>query len=241
MSDVVLKVDNLSQHFKLGSGTLKAVDGVSFEVRKGEVLGIVGESGCGKTTVGRTVIGLYPPTGGSVYLNGTRISAGTKLLDKTARDYHEELAAIKADKKAEKKNKNTLKIQMIFQDPVSSLDPRLTVMDIIAEGLIIKGERNKEVIREKVYAVLEKVGLVKEHANRYPHEFSGGQRQRIGIARAVVMEPEVIIADEPVSALDVSIQAQVILLLNKLRNELGITIVFIAHDISVVKYFSDKI
>ena len=277
--EVLLKVENLSQHF----GPLKAVDNVSFEVKKGEVFGLVGESGCGKTTTGRTVIKLYNPTGGNVYFKGVRIGAGTltyrKAIVEARKNAKDQIASLKADTKANPDNKNdnenaikeiranlsslvkenraliksakydndhadrdlVTQIQMIFQDPIASLDPRMTVRDIIAEGLIIRGMKDKAKIDEMVYNVLETVGLVREHAERYPHEFSGGQRQRIGVARAVVMSPEVIIADEPVSALDVSVQAQVINLLNELKESLGLTILFIAHDLSVVKYFSDRI
>ena len=271
-NEVLLKVDHLCQYF----GFNKAVDDVSFEVRKGEVFGLVGESGCGKTTTGRTIIRLYDPTSGSVYFKGQRVVAGTLSYKKAIKAAEAEIKALKKELKtadgsryddisraivakkefiAEQKkeiksaihdqkhcDKDLItKIQMIFQDPIASLDPRMTVRDIIAEGLIINGMKDKKEIDEKVYKMLELVGLVKEHASRYPHEFSGGQKQRIGVARAVIMEPELIIADEPVSALDVSIQAQVINLLNDLREELGLTILFIAHDLSVVKYFSDRI
>ena len=347
---VLLRVEHLSQHFKLGKHVLRAVDDVNFEIYKGEVFGLVGESGCGKTTTGRTIIRLYDATGGSVYFDDKRIVAGTyeyktaikmarmqykmtvdalnKELKETPADQKEakqkevdeKIAALKADyervraenvekiksakfdhrncnkefakfevKKVddkyqpliaakqeevneaklnnaneaelEKKNQELIdlqaeykeakriaskdrimnKIQMIFQDPIASLDPRMTVRDIIAEGLIIRGIRDKKYIDEQVYRVLELVGLVQEHATRYPHEFSGGQRQRIGIARAIILNPDLIIADEPISALDVSIQAQVINLLNELRDRMGLTILFIAHDLSVVKYFSDRI
>ena len=220
----ILEVKNLCMTFstkKRGrSKVVKAVDNVSFNVMKGEVFGLVGESGCGKTTTGRTIIRLYNPLSGEVKYNGRVISG---KLDKDTHKYI------------------TDNIAMIFQDPIASLDPRMTVRDIIAEGLVIQGFTDKNYINEKVYEILETVGLVREHADRYPHEFSGGQRQRIGIARAVVMQPEMIIADEPISALDVSIQAQVINLLNDLRERLGLTIIFIAHDLSVVKYFSDRI
>ena len=333
--ETLLKVEHLCQYFKMGPGReLKAVDDVSFDIKKGEVFGLVGESGCGKTTTGRSIIKLYDITSGNVYFEGQRICAGTRSYKEAIRAartaYREKVAALNkqkteeiaqgADKaqaealnkklraeaeeqyrtavlenrkliasakhdqkfcdkdhaekvvaalkeemkgaiaacttdeerkKVEKDYKTRLRvagherivnrIQMIFQDPIASLNPRMTVRDIIAEGLIIHGIKDKEFIDEKVYNILEKVGLVREHAGRYPHEFSGGQRQRIGIARAVIMEPELIIADEPVSALDVSIQAQVINLLNDLRSELGITVLFIAHDLSVVKYFSDRI
>ena len=262
--ETLLKVENLCQYFRLDATTVnKAVDNVSFDIKKGEVFGLVGESGCGKTTTGRSIIKLYDITSGSVYFKGQRICAGTKAyedaiaaarkekrtcadpkrkqeLDDIILKNKTEIKAAKRDhKKADRKLVN--EIQMIFQDPIASLDPRMTVYETIAEGLKIRGEKDKKVIDEKVFKVLERVGLVREHASRYPHEFSGGQRQRIGVARAVVMEPELIIADEPVSALDVSIQAQVINLLNDLRHELGLTILFIAHDLSVVKYFSDRI
>ena len=271
--EVLLKVDHLCQYF----GFNKAVDDVSFEVHKGEVFGLVGESGCGKTTTGRTIIRLYDPTSGSVYFKGQRVAAGTMSYKKAIKEAEAEIKKLQAEARAAesagakaainekiaakkefiKEQKAEIKsavhdqkhcdkdlitkIQMIFQDPIASLDPRMTVRDIIAEGLIINGMKDKKEIDEKVFKMLELVGLVKEHASRYPHEFSGGQKQRIGVARAVIMEPELIIADEPVSALDVSIQAQVINLLNDLREELGLTILFIAHDLSVVKYFSDRI
>ncbi|MBQ4427030.1 MAG: ATP-binding cassette domain-containing protein [Oscillospiraceae bacterium] len=259
--EVLLDVQHLGMYFGSGAGALRAVDDVSFQIRRGEVFGLVGESGCGKTTTGRTIIRLYNASSGSVYFDGVRIVAGTasyyeeidsvreKLkkgeidkasADKRIAELKEEIASAKRDHKAAKKDLVT-QIQMIFQDPIASLNPRMTVREIIAEGLIIRGEKDKKVIDEKVYEMLELVGLVREHASRYPHEFSGGQRQRIGIARAVIMNPELLIADEPVSALDVSIQAQVINLLNELRERLGLTILFIAHDLSVVKYFSDRI
>ena len=218
-TDILLKVDGLCQYF----GATKAVDGVSFEIYKGEVFGLVGESGCGKTTTGRSIIGLYHITAGEIFFEGQRIAGGSKR------------------RKPAKNRKRTTDIQMIFQDPVASLNPRMTVKEIIAEGLVIRGIKDKALIDAKVYEILELVGLRREHAGRYPHEFSGGQRQRIGIARAVIMEPKLLIADEPVSALDVSIQAQVINLLKELQERLGLTILFIAHDLSVVKYFSDRI
>ena len=264
--EVLLKVDNLQQYFKLGKYENKAVDQVSFEVFKGEVFGLVGESGCGKTTTGRSIIRLYDITGGSVYYKGERICAGDRAyrdaIKKANKDFKdgkiskEECDKIVAENRAAKKlanadhkkwsrknSNNDLinEIQMIFQDPIASLDPRMTVRDIIAEGLIIRGVKDKEFIDQQVYKMLETVGLVQEHASRYPHEFSGGQRQRIGIARAVIMNPELIIADEPISALDVSIQAQVINLLHDLSEKMGLTILFIAHDLAVVKYFSDRI
>lgn len=230
--EVILKVEHLKQYFKDGNKYFKAVDDISFDIRKGEVFGLVGESGCGKTTTGRSIIKLYNPTGGTVYFNGEKISVGLMDLDKEAK---KEALAIN------KKHKTVTDIQMIFQDPIASLNPRMTVREIIAEGLKIRGIKDKKVIDEQVYSILETVGLVREHAGRYPHEFSGGQRQRIGIARAIIMNPSLIIADEPISALDVSIQAQVINLLNDLRKKMDLTILFIAHDLSVVKYFSDRI
>ena len=269
----LLRVENLSQHF----GSLKAVDNVSFSIKRGEVFGLVGESGCGKTTTGRSIIKLYNITSGNVYFKGVRIGAGTlsykKAVEDAVKKYREDVKLLKSEntlearekiqalkhelssfvkeqkrlvRKAKHDNnhvdkKLVTKIQMIFQDPVASLDPRMTVKEIISEGLVINGVKDKKLIEEKVYEILERVGLVREHAGRYPHEFSGGQKQRIGIARSVIMQPEMIIADEPVSALDVSIQAQVINLLNELRHDLGLTILFIAHDLSVVKYFSDRI
>ena len=262
--ETLLRVENLCQHFRLDAKTVnKAVDNVSFEIKKGEVFGLVGESGCGKTTTGRSIIKLYDITSGSVYFKGERICAGVKSykdaiaeakkekrgcsdpkrvaeLDKIIADNKAEMKKAQEDhKKADRKLVN--EIQMIFQDPNASLDPRMTVRDIIAEGLLIKGIKDKEYIDQKVFEMLETVGLVREHASRYPHEFSGGQRQRIGVARALIMEPSLIIADEPISALDVSIRAQVINLLDELRNNMGISILFIAHDLSVVKYFSDRI
>lgn len=264
--EVLLSVQNLQQYFKMGKRELKAVDNVSFDIYKGEVFGLVGESGCGKTTTGRSIIRLYDITGGSVYYKGQRICAGTRSYkdaikkahkdysaNKISKDEHDRIVAenraeIRAANKDHKrwsrtksKNQLTSEIQMIFQDPVSSLDPRMTVREIIAEGLIIRGIKDKKYIDEQVYKILETVGLVKEHATRYPHEFSGGQKQRIGIARAVIMDPKLIIADEPISALDVSIQAQVINLLNELSQKMGLTVLFIAHDLAVVKYFSNRI
>lgn len=327
---VLLKVEHLEQYFKLGKKTLKAVDDVNFEIYEGEVFGLVGESGCGKTTTGRSIIKLYDITGGSIYFDGSRIAAGINEYKeaianakneyrKIAKDINQQLKTASEDEKVslsnkladakskcddvvaknveeikkakydhkncdkefaahqvelvkekyapllenldsksdeekaeimEKYNEEILlakkdrimnKMQMIFQDPIASLDPRMTVHDIIAEGLVVRGIRDKKFIDKEVYRVLELVGLVPEHASRYPHEFSGGQRQRIGIARAIILNPQLIIADEPISALDVSIQAQVINLLNELRDKMGLTTLFIAHDLSVVKYFSDRI
>lgn len=324
--DVLLRVEHLCQYFKMEGGELKAVDDVSFDIRRGEVLGLVGESGCGKTTTGRSIIKLYDITSGNIYFKGVRISAGTRSyrdrirqaqseykeaaaaleqqakngeidqaaraerlarlraqrdetvaaqrrlireaqydqknsdrmyrarqVERIEREYAPKLAAAQGEalaalnaeyKDALRKARKTrlvTQIQMIFQDPIASLDPRMTVREIISEGLIIQGERDHKAINERVYEMLELVGLVREHAGRYPHEFSGGQRQRIGVARSIIMRPDLIIADEPVSALDVSIQAQVINLLNDLRERFGLTILFIAHDLSVVKYFSDRI
>lgn len=322
-AEKLLELKHVKQYFHFKNSEvkyLKAVHDVSFDVYKGEVFGLVGESGCGKTTTGRDILRLYPITSGDIYLEGVRIAAGTRWNEKEIKwtgirakaeikdleakksDYEpdspeaaaidkkiaeikekveairtEQLAKIKAaheDNKhvnqnlvaheieaVEKKRKEGLlteeqyktalaeakrttlshKVQMIFQDPIASLNPRMTVRNIIAEGLIINGVKDKEYIDQEVNRVLKLVGLVPEHATRYPHEFSGGQRQRIGIARAIIMKPELIVADEPVSALDVSVQAQVINLLNELRNTLGLTIIFIAHNLSVVKYFCDRI
>lgn len=358
-NEIILKVNNLKQYFKSGFGRnkilVKAVDDVSFEIKKGEVFSLVGESGCGKTTTGRTIIKLYKSSGGEIYFHNTRILSDVKAAKKEFKEsmkaarfdlrskkitrdrfdilrqeakqklksakkdknfenildakgiqaskniesleeyktidenYSEriklsekkikELLDAKKEKSINKKNlkeinleikketktlnlnklrkkqdinnlkyrlvnKNKLlmrKMQMIFQDPIASLNPRMTVKEIIAEGLRINGYKNEEVIDRKVKEALETVGLVPEHASRYPHEFSGGQRQRIGIARSLVVEPSFIVADEPISALDVSIRAHIINLLNELREEKGITILFIAHDLSVVKYFSDRL
>lgn len=220
----ILEIKNLSVHFQSGKrrkkALVKAVDDVSFDVYESETFGLVGESGCGKTTTGWTVIRLYNPTSGSILFQGRDI---TGRMNRELRKYL------------------TSNISMIFQDPVESLNPRMTIQEIIGEGLRIRGEKDEKLIQEKVYRMLDRVGLTREHATRYHHEFSGGQRQRIGIARAIITEPSLIIADEPVSALDVSIQAQVINLLNELKEDLGLTIIFIAHNLSVVKYFSDRI
>ena len=216
----ILEIKDLCMEFQDGKQTVKAVNHVSFDVYKGENFGLVGESGCGKTTLGRTLIRLYDPTSGEILFNGKNISG---KLNRADRDYV------------------TRNLAMIFQDPISSLNPRMTVQEIIEEGLKTRGEKDKEVLRKAVSDILKKVGLLPEHGTRYPHEFSGGQRQRIGIARSLVVKPSFIIADEPVSALDVSIQAQVINLLMDIKKEMDLTILFIAHNLAVVKYFSDRI
>ena len=223
-SKYILEVKDLCQSFSSGRGkqkmTVHAVDHVSVGIRPAETFGLVGESGCGKTTTGRTIIRLYDPTGGEMYFDGKDIAG--KMTNELRKFL-------------------TSNIAMIFQDPIESLNPRMTIQEIVGEGLKIRGITDPKEIHDRVVAMLQKVGLTEEHATRYPHEFSGGQRQRIGIARAIITEPKLIIADEPVSALDVSIQAQVINLLNDLKEEMGLTILFIAHNLSVVKYFSDRI
>ena len=219
----LLEVKDLKQHFSIPSGfmknlTLKAVDGVSFEIKEGETLGLVGESGCGKTTVGRTILQLYKPTSGEVWFDGKKIEYGKNLNDF---------------------RKNA---QMVFQDPYSSLDPRMTVSDIIGEPLDVhKLYSNRKEREEKVQHLMDLVGLSSEHASRYAHEFSGGQRQRIGIARSLAVDPKFIVCDEPVSALDVSIQAQVVNMFEDLQKKLGLTYLFIAHDLLVVKHISTRI
>ena len=219
----LLEVKNLKQHFKIPNGflqslTLKAVDDVSFTIKEGETLGLVGESGCGKTTVGRTILNLYKPTAGEIIFDGKPI--------KTAKDIAE----------------FRRQAQMVFQDPYSSLDPRMTVSDIIGEPLDVhKLYASKKEREEKIHYLMDLVGLSSEHASRYAHEFSGGQRQRIGIARALAVDPKFIICDEPVSALDVSIQAQVINMFEDLQKKLGLTYLFIAHDLLVVKHISTRI
>lgn len=226
MSDTLLRVEDLKIYYPVaGSGFgkkefVKAVDGVTFEVKKSEVFGIVGESGCGKSTLGRGVCKLENLTSGHVYLDGEDI---TEYNDRRMRSVRK-------------------KVQMVFQDPYASLNPRMSVFDIIAEPLLVHHlYQDKADLEKKVLDLLHRVGLDDYHANRYPHEFSGGQRQRIGIARALAVEPSLIIADEPVSALDVSIQAQVLNLLNELKHDLDLTYIFVAHDLSVVEYISDRV
>ncbi|AUN12983.1 oligopeptide ABC transporter ATP-binding protein [[Clostridium] sordellii] len=219
----LLEVKNLKQYFPIDKNSVvKAVDDITFHIYEGETFGLVGESGSGKSTTGRAIIRLYDPTAGEIIFDGKNIS--NHKLDKDVKAFV---------------NKN---MQMIFQDPMACLNPRMTVMDIIAEGLDIHGLcKNKEERTKTVYELLRTVGLNEQHAGRYPHEFSGGQRQRIGIARSLAIQPKFIIADEPISALDVSIQAQVVNLLRKLQKEKGLTYLFIAHDLSMVKYISDRI
>ncbi len=226
MSDTLLRVEDLKIYYPVaGSGFgkkefVKAVDGVTFEVKKGEVFGIVGESGCGKSTLGRGVCKLENLTSDHVYLDGEDITEYNDLRMRSVRK----------------------KVQMVFQDPYASLNPRMSVFDIIAEPLLVHHlYQDKADLEKKVLDLLHRVGLDDYHANRYPHEFSGGQRQRIGIARALAVEPSLIIADEPVSALDVSIQAQVLNLLNELKHDLDLTYIFVAHDLSVVEYISDRV
>ncbi|AHY46054.1 oligopeptide/dipeptide ABC transporter, ATP-binding protein, C-terminal domain [Rubrobacter radiotolerans] len=220
--EVLLRISDLKKHFRVGrrGAQLRAVDGITVDVRRGETLGLVGESGCGKSTLGRVLVRLYDPSGGEVVYSGEDIH---KLRGGRSKAFQR-------------------KMQMIFQDPQASLNPRMTVADIVAEGIDIHGLASSKSERlERVYDLLETVGLNREHASRFPHEFSGGQRQRIGIARALAVEPEFIVCDEPVSALDVSIQAQVINLMRKLQREKGLTYLFISHDLSVVKHISDRV
>lgn len=219
MNEPILQVKNLSKHFKVESGSLQAVDGLNFDIYKGETFGLVGESGCGKSTAGRTILRLYEPTSGEAIFEGQNIY---DLSPKEMKEHRKEM-------------------QMIFQDPYASLDPRMTVEEIIAEPLVIYGIGNKKERRERVIELLEMVGLSAEHSLRFPHEFSGGQRQRIGIARSLALKPKFIICDEPISALDVSIQAQVVNLLKDVQKKLGLTLLFIAHDLSMVRYISDRV
>ena len=215
-SEVLLSLEDICKYFKVSGGTLKAVDHVTFDVHKGETVGLVGESGCGKSTLGRVAMGIYAPTKGKLTYKGKVVNL------KHAKDRF-----------------NYSKVaQIIFQDPYASLDPRMTVSSIIEEGMVIHNMYDDKRRKERVYELL---GLNREHANRFPHEFSGGQRQRIGIARALAIEPEFIVCDEPISALDVSIQSQVINLLSDLQKRLGLTYLFIAHDLNIVKYISDRI
>ncbi|MFF2155850.1 ABC transporter ATP-binding protein [Paenibacillus chitinolyticus] len=221
MSDqTILSIRNMKKHFDLGQGKiLKAVDNFSIDINRGETFGLVGESGCGKSTAGRTIIRLYEATDGEVIFNGENVH---KLSGRKMREFHRNM-------------------QMVFQDPYASLNPRMTVGNIIAEGLDIHGVASGSKRRERVVELLDAVGLNAEHAGRFPHEFSGGQRQRIGIARALAIEPQFIIADEPISALDVSVQAQVVNLFKKLQKDRGLTYLFIAHDLAMVKHISDRI
>ena len=219
MNEPILQVKNLSKHFKVENGFLQAVDGLNFDIFKGETFGLVGESGCGKSTAGRTILRLYEPTAGEVVFEGKNIyDFGPKEM----KEHRKEM-------------------QMIFQDPYASLDPRMTVEEIISEPLVIYGIGNKKERRERVIELLEMVGLSAEHSLRFPHEFSGGQRQRIGIARSLALRPKFIICDEPISALDVSIQAQVVNLLKDVQKKLGLTLLFIAHDLSMVKHISNRV
>ena len=225
-SDNILEVSHLKKYFPIKGGmfgkqvgAVKAVDDVSFTLKRGTTMGLVGESGCGKSTTGRTILRLIEKTDGQVLFNGKDVYG---LSNKEMRDMR-------------------TKMQIIFQDPYASLDPRMTVSSIIEEGMVIHGMYDAKRRQERVYELLELVGLNKEHANRFPHEFSGGQRQRIGIARALAIEPEFIVCDEPISALDVSIQSQIINLLHDLQQQLGLTFLFIAHDLNIVKYISDRI
>ena len=219
MSEKFLEVKNLRTYFDTPEGLVKSVDGVSFSINRGETLALVGESGCGKSTLGRVAMGIYGPTSGKLTFKGKPV------------DLHKRADRFRYAKVA----------QIIFQDPYASLDPRMTVSSIIEEGMVIHNMYDDKRRKERVYELLEMVGLNREHANRFPHEFSGGQRQRIGIARALAIEPEFIVCDEPISALDVSIQSQVINLLHDLQEKLGLTYLFIAHDLNIVKYISDRI
>ena len=218
--EVLVSVKNLKKYFSVGRKTwLKAVDDISFDIYKGETLGLVGESGCGKSTCGRTLLRVYNPTGGSIEYNGQNVH---KIKGGDLKGYNK-------------------KAQMIFQDPYASLNPRMLVSNIVSEGIDIHGLYKGKERQERIYELLELVGLNKEHSNRFAHEFSGGQRQRIGIARALAVNPEFIVCDEPISALDVSVQAQVVNLLQDLQQQYGLTYLFIAHDLSMVRYISDRV
>lgn len=226
MSEILMDIQNLAKHFVLDTSflgkplhVLKAVDGVSFSINKGEAFGLVGESGCGKTTLGKILVNLYNPTSGKIIFEGKDLTA---LNEKQRRSYCKD-------------------IQMIFQDPYASLNPKMTIGDIIAEPIIINKLLPMNKVEERVIYLLNCVGLARHQRNRYPHEFSGGQRQRVGIARALAVEPKLIVCDEPVSALDVSIQAQVLNLLDDLKSEFGLTYLFIAHGLNVVKHISDRV
>ncbi len=217
---VLVEAQGVCKYFKVSGGrVLHAVEDVSLAIHRGETLGLVGESGCGKSTLGRTLMGIYAPTKGKLLFDGKEM------------DLHNKKERFDFSKKA----------QIVFQDPYASLDPRMTVGSIIEEGMVIHGMYDEQKRKKRVAELLDTVGLNREHANRFPHEFSGGQRQRIGIARALAIEPEFIVCDEPISALDVSIQAQIINLLHNLQEELGLTYLFIAHDLNIVKYISDRI
>ncbi len=216
---MMIETKNLKKHFHIGPlQTLHAVDGVSLTIKENQILGLVGESGSGKSTYGKTLIGLHERTAGEAFFDGQLLPAKFSAADHL---------------------KYSKKMQMIFQDPYSSLNPRMTVLDIVGEGLQLRGEHRRKEIQERVAHWLEKVGLHPDHMSRYPHEFSGGQRQRIGIARAMIIEPRFVVCDEPISALDVSVQAQVVNLLEELKQSLGLTLLFIAHDLSMVRYVSN--
>lgn len=219
MSDPILKVSNLKKYFRVTNGVLKAVDNVSFSIQQGETFGLVGESGCGKSTLGRTIMGLYAATEGQALFNGENIH---QMKGKKLKQFNRQM-------------------QMVFQDPYASLNPRMTVGNIICEGIDIHKLYSGVKRQERIGELLQTVGLLEEHASRFPHEFSGGQRQRIGIARALAIEPKFIVADEPVSALDVSVQAQIINLFKRLQKENGLTYLFISHDLAMVKHISDRI
>jgi oligopeptide/dipeptide ABC transporter ATP-binding protein len=217
---MLVRTENLKKHFQVGPGqNLHAVDGLSIEIAENEILGLVGESGSGKSTFGKTLIGLHPSTSGKAYYKGEMLPQKFTAADHL---------------------KYSKELQMIFQDPYSSLNPRMTVLDIVGEGISIQGQHSKRQVKDLVAEWLEKVGLNADHMSRYPHEFSGGQRQRIGIARAMIIEPRFVVCDEPISALDVSVQAQVINLLDDLKKSMGLTMLFIAHDLSMVRYVSDR-